>query len=145
MKLSVTFVTMMLTAVSACASEMPAPLPAAASVQPEPDIKSVASDPTRFIGKTVTLSGTLANQGKNYFTDLVVILNDEKKENFIYVEPWLPTSVPPALPGIPARETLADYLDQKVELSGTLRFGELRRVGEAHFLEVTSARILPKE
>ena len=139
------FLATTLTAVASCAGEMPATSATLRSQQQPVDVSTVASNPERFVGRSLTLRGTLSNNGKNYFTDLIVVLTDDKDESFVYIQPWLPTSVPPSLPGTAPRDTLSNYLDKKVELEGTLRFGEVKKVGDAHYLEVTSARILEED
>ncbi|MFN7925399.1 MAG: hypothetical protein U0Q16_35195 [Bryobacteraceae bacterium] len=89
------------------------------------------------------MQGTLVNEGKNYFTDRRVVLQEKSGEK-IHVRPWLPLSVPPMPPGSKEapRATLSDYLGKRVELEGTIEKGSVRGVGETHMLVVRKARIL---
>jgi hypothetical protein len=106
-------------------------------------VKALADAPDKFAGKTVVVEGTLVNEGKNYFTDLRVAVQDDSGEK-IYVSPWLPTEVPPGPPGREStRPTLSQFLGKRVELTGTLEKRTLRGVGETQQLVVKQARILP--
>ena len=51
-----------------------------------------------YVGKTVEVTGQLANIGTDYFTDLQVALRDQYG-NAVYVIPWLPLAYPPLPPG----------------------------------------------
>ena len=105
-------------------------------------VKALADAPAKFAGKTVVVEGTLVNEGKNYFTDLRVVVQDDSGEK-IYVSPWVPTELPPGPPGQEAtRPTLSQFLGKRVELTGTLEKRTLRSVGETHQLVVKEARIL---
>ena len=107
-------------------------------------VAAIAQAPMTYLGKTVEVTGRLANIGTNYFTDLQVALRDEDG-NAVYVIPWLPLAYPPAPPGM-ARErppTLSDYLDKTVKLTGVLERADLRGVGEVYALRVGSAEKIP--
>jgi hypothetical protein len=105
-------------------------------------VKAIADRPADFAGKLVLLEGTLVNEGKNYFTDLRVVLKD-KEGNRIHVRPWLPMEMPPGPPGMKGtRPTLSQYLNKQVELTGTVEKGALRALGEVHQVVVKQARIL---
>lgn len=100
-----------------------------------------------FLGKEIRVTGNLENIGKNYFTDLKVVLRNPDEENgdFIYVRPWLPLEFPTLPPGAPSSkrpDTLSKYLGQTVELIGLFNKGNLKHVGEVRLLEVESAKIL---
>lgn len=100
-----------------------------------------------LLGKRIRVAGKLENIGKNYFTDLKVVLKDPDHENgdFIYVRPWLPLEFPPGPPGSRAQEkpeTLSQYLGQTVELTAVLKNALLKHVGEVRLLEVESAQIV---
>ncbi len=107
-------------------------------------VKELATNPGAFVDRPLKVSGTLENAGRNYFTDLKVVLTDEE-DNFVYVKPWLPIETPPAPPGGRERETLSEYLDQRVELTGNLKLERLKNVGRTYVLNVSSAKILPEE
>ena len=64
----------------------------------ELSLKALAENPGQYLGKTFRVTGKLRNIGENYFTDLRVILEDDKS-NSIYVRPWLPLEFPPTPPG----------------------------------------------
>ena len=110
---------------------------------PELSLKVVTEDPAKYLGRTFRVSGKLRNKGKNYFTDLQLVLEDEKC-NFIYVRPWIPLEFPPSPPGHPEKKkvALSHYLGKQVELTTTIEKGRLKIVGEVFFLNVKSAKIL---
>lgn len=110
---------------------------------PELSLKALAENPGQYLGKTFRVTGKLRNIGENYFTDLRVILEDDKF-NFVYVRPWLPLEFPPTPPGHSDRRrpVLSQYLGQQVELTTALDRGTLKKVGEVYFLSVQSAKIL---
>lgn len=114
----------------------PAPQPVAVSVE------DLERSPEKFRERPVRVSGRLENEGRNYFTDLRVVLKDEEGRK-VPVRPWLPVSLPPRPPsaatGSP-RAVLSDFLGQEVELTATVRKGALRHFGDVWHLEVTSAR-----
>jgi hypothetical protein len=123
------------------------PVPAAQATVPlQLSIRQLAERPGDYLNKSVKVSGTLVNQGKNYFTDLLLVLKDDESKT-VYVKPWLPASLPPAPPGRGGNEkrpeVLTDYLNKKVELTAVVQKGELRRAGDVYYLEVHSARRLP--
>jgi hypothetical protein len=106
-------------------------------------LKTLAENPEQYLGKTFRVTGKLRNIGENYFTDLKVILEDDKS-NFLYVRPWLPLEFPPTPPGHAERRkpVLSQYIGQQVELMTTLERGNLKKVGEVYFLSVKSAKLL---
>jgi len=108
-------------------------------------VQELAAQPAKYLKQTVLTSGTLENQGKNYFTDLRLILKDDQGR-FVHVRPWLPVSLPPTPPGRSGanekRPVLSDFLGKKVELTAVVQKGDLRRAGDVYYLEVSSARIL---
>ena len=99
---------------------------------------------TELTDKPVTVEGTLANSGSNYFTDLRVILKDSKDaSDGVLVQPWLPVETPPQQEG-PGRSkpALSDDLGKKVIISGTLTDGVVKKVGATKLLRVDSVRIV---
>lgn len=105
-------------------------------------LQSVAEHPEAYLDQTVSVTGTLVNEGKNYFTDFRLVLRDEGGRS-IPVKPWLPAEIPPAAKPGPRPPTLSQYLDKTVELTATVRHGELGRQGVVFFLEVKSAKKVP--
>jgi hypothetical protein len=118
-------------------AETPATAPAA-----RPTVGAIAQSPAAWVDKEATLTGRLANQGANYFTDLRVVLKDDSG-HVLAVKPWLPTALPPAPPGAGGGatrpRTLAQFLGRKVELEATVRYGSLNE-GDTYYLEVKQAR-----
>lgn len=110
---------------------------------PELLLKAVTEDPAKYLSSTFRVRGKLRNKGKNYFTDLQLVLEDEKC-NFIYVRPWIPLEFPPPPPGRSEKKqvALSQYLGKQVELTTTIEKGRLKIVGEVYFLNVKSAKIL---
>jgi len=108
-------------------------------------LQSLAEDPAPHLGKTYRISGSLKNKGRNYFTDLRLVLEDAEC-NFVYVRPWLPLEYPPPPPGRPdlKKAGLSFYLEKEVELTATVERGSLKVVGEVTYLSVKSAKILDK-
>ena len=115
--------------------------PAGAGGPPKPTIQTVAQNPAAWLGKDAALTGTLENQGVNYFTDMRLVLRDDQGHS-IAVKPWLPVSVPPAPQGGTRPRTLSQFLGKKVDLQATVRHGELRHAGTTYYLEVKQARTL---
>ena len=110
-------------------------------------LPSIAGDPAPHMGKTYRIIGKLRNKGRNYFTDLRVVLEDEKCESvYVYVRPWLPLEFPPPPPGHPElkKPGLSQFLDKQVELTATVERGTLKTVGEVYYLSVKAAKILDK-
>jgi hypothetical protein len=105
----------------------------------KPTVKAIAQDPAAWLDKEAALTGTLENQGANYFTDLRVVLRDDEG-HAVAVKPWLPVAVPPGPKPGPRPKTLSSYLGKKVDLRATVRRGELRGVGTTYYLEVKEAR-----
>ena len=109
-------------------------------------VKQLAERGDAMLGRRVRVVGILKNIGTNYFTDLRVVLKDPSLDGgFVYVRPWLPIELPPALPrGRPEKtpDTLSKYLDQRVELTAVFKKATLKHVGEVRLLEVESVRIL---
>ena len=131
-------------------TQKPAPAPPTAAPQASAttvvQLRDLAAQPEKYLKRTISVTGTLANQGTNYFTDVRIVLKDDQGHS-IPVRPWLPTSLPPSPPGRPTGgekqpAVMSDFLDKKVELVAMVQKGELRRVGNVYFLEVTSARVI---
>lgn len=106
-------------------------------------IEALASSPEQYLGKTVHVNGVLENEGKNYFTDMRLILKDNEG-HFVDVRPWLPLETPPAPPNAPGSkpETLSRFLGKKVDLVAALERDTVRRVGEVYLLVVKSAKVV---
>jgi hypothetical protein len=126
----------------ACSQERP---PATPSDGPQTvSVASVSARPEDYLGKTFRVTGTLENQGSNYFTDLRVALRDAQG-NTMRVRPWLPTSVPPgpSRPGAKSPATLSQFLGKKVELTAEVARGPLPpKEEQVYFLQVKSARVV---
>ncbi len=109
-------------------------------------VQDLAARPDRYLGSVVRVSGTLENQGKNYFTDLRLVLKDRENRT-IHVRPWLPLSLPPRplSATVPDKRpaVLSDYLGKGVELTAEILQGPLRHVGDTYYLEVKQARVIP--
>ncbi|MCS6953931.1 MAG: hypothetical protein RMK57_14305 [Bryobacterales bacterium] len=103
-------------------------------------IEQLEREPHKFRDRTVRVRGRLENEGRNYFTDLRLVLKDEAGRR-VPVRPWLPLSLPPRPPGAsgPAPAVLSDFLGKDVELVAQWRKGMLRGFGEVWHLEVASA------
>ncbi len=112
-------------------------------VVPAVALEALAAQPQAYVKKPIRVEGLLENEGKNYFTDLRIVLKSEE-DDFVYVRPWLPVELPPMPPGVTGKrpETLAKYLGKKVELTAVLDRGTLKSVGEVYCLEVRSAKII---
>lgn len=112
--------------------------------QPAPvkvSIEQLEREPEKFRDRTVRVRGKLENEGRNYFTDLRLVLKDDAGRK-VPVRPWLPLSLPPRPPAAsgPPPAVLSDFLGKNVELVARLRKGTLRHFGEVWHLEVTSAK-----
>jgi len=114
-------------------------------------LKELAAQPERYLKATVQVTGILENQGKNFFTDLRLVLKDGEGRLFP-VRPWLPLSLPPRppapqAPSGPARQpaVLSDFLGKRVELTGIVEKGALRHAGEVYYLTVQEARLAGAE
>ena len=111
-------------------------------------MKAVAENPEEYREKKVKLVGTLENvqiySGKNYFTDLRVVLKD-KEGHKVYVRPWLPVSLPPVPPNFKGKrpDVLSRYLGKQIELCGVIDRATLKNLGSVYVLAVESARVLP--
>jgi hypothetical protein len=94
--------------------------------------------------KQVTVEGTLTNSGTNYFTDLRVLLKDNKdSQSGVLVQPWLPVETPPRqTSGSSSTPTLSDFLGKKVEIRGVLTDSVVKHVGSSKVLRVESARTI---
>ena len=82
-------------------------------------VQSLVEHEDEYLGKVIRVTGKLENIGKNYFTDLRVVLRDCRYDNtMVYVRPWLPLELPPAAPGAPQKRpvTLTEFLGKS---SGT--------------------------
>lgn len=108
-------------------------------------LKTLSADASKFFRQNVVVSGTLENEGKNYFTDLQVVLKDSQGNRFL-VRPWLPTSLPPRPPGTgQAPPTLASFLGKQIELTAVVEKGDLRKTPGVYYLDVKSAKVLAPE
>lgn len=104
-----------------------APGPACAGVQ-EPQApativtpRDIAQSPERYDGIEVTVSGKLTSEG-NYFSRSRKVYLVGDNGDRLEVRPWVPLSSPPPRNASDTQAaTLADYLDQHVELRGVLR------------------------
>lgn len=104
-------------------------------------VAALAGRPATYLDRTVIVTGRLDNAGANYFTDLRIVLSDSSGAA-LAVQPWLPASVPPPRPGMPAKRpaVLSDYLGKTVKLTGCLR-----KQGDAASFEVQQADIIAEE
>ena len=107
-------------------------------------VRELAAEPQKFLGRSIRVSGTLENEGKNYFTDLRVVIKD-KEGRKIHVRPWLPMSLPPRPPSAEGTGKqpvlLSHYLGKEIELTAVIRKGPLRHAGDVYHLEVSEARV----
>ncbi len=105
-------------------------------------VEALERAPERYRDRTVRVSGKLENAGRNYFTDLRLVLKDAAGRT-VAVRPWLPLSLPPRPAGASGRPpaVLSDFLGKEVELVAKVRKGALRHFGDVWHLEVTSARV----
>jgi hypothetical protein len=127
------------------------PGPACASVQdPQPTKvvtpRDIAQAPERFDGVEVTVIGRLIAEGNYFSRNRKAYLVGESGER-LEVKPWVPLSSPPPRNASDKQpETLADYLDQQVELRGVLRRAEATataaKAAATIVLDVKSAKIL---
>lgn len=126
------------------------PGPACASVQePQPakivTPRDIRQAPERYDGVEVTVSGRLIGEGNYFSRNRKVYLVGESGDR-LEVKPWVPLAAPPPRNASDKQaETLADYLDQRVELRGVLRRAEPTATAKAPatiVLNVKSARIL---
>jgi hypothetical protein len=121
--------------------------PSASEERPEQppakvSLQALEREPERYRDRTVRVSGKLENAGRNYFTDLRLVLKDAEGRA-VPVRPWLPLSLPPRPAGASGAPlpVLSDFLGKEVELIAKLRKGALRHFGEVWHLEVASARV----
>jgi len=117
------------------------------NAQPAPDKVTpteLLEKKDELTNKPVTVEGTLSNSGKNYFTDLRVVLKDNHDAAAgVLVQPWLPVEVPPGPASAgPSAQTLADFLGKKVVITGVLTDGVVKNVGATKVLRVDSARVV---
>jgi hypothetical protein len=117
------------------------------NAQPAPDKVTpteLLEKKDELTNKPVTVEGTLSNSGKNFFTDLRVVLKDNKDAAAgVLVQPWLPLEVPPGPAGAgPSTQTLADYLGKKVVINGALTDGVVKNVGATKVLRVDTVRVV---
>jgi hypothetical protein len=110
-------------------------------------VSDLSREPERFSRQEVKVTGRLTSDG-NYFSRNRKIWLTAPSGERVEVTLWLPLSSPPprseSAPGIP---TLADYLDQNVELQGVFRRmeaapGAAPKSGAGFVLDVKSAKIL---
>ena len=111
------------------------------SAQSRPSIAQVVATPQQFQRERLELQGQLRNEGRNYFTDLRVVLQDEQGRK-LRVRPWLPVEVL-APPGAGKRpDVLSNYLGKQVRLTAVLEKGVLKHVGETYYLSVKTAKVV---
>jgi hypothetical protein len=98
----------------------------------------------QLTNQPVTVEGTLSNSGNNFFTDLRVVLKDNKDSaEGVLVQPWLPVEVPSgSKSGDASAATLADYMGKKVVITGVLTDGVVKKVGSTKLLRVQSVRVV---
>src|SRR4051794_29283163 len=82
----------------------------AAEVIQKLSVRELVANTDRLMNKTVDVEGTLRNRGRNYFTDLRLVLEDTGGNPEILVNSWLPIELPPRPGSEPSRPTLAEYL-----------------------------------
>jgi hypothetical protein len=104
---------------------------------PVVSIEAVAENPEAYLGRTLQLTGMLENRGTNYFTDLDLVIHDERG-HFVRVRPWLPLETAPGSQG----SVLSQFLDRRVALAGVLVREPLRNVGATYLLEVEEATLV---
>jgi hypothetical protein len=116
--------------------------PPAAEQQPKiVAIADLVARPEQYADQPIRVRGRLENAGANYFKDRRIVLTDGKGQS-IEVRPWLPVSRPGPSSQTRTAPTLAEYLDRRVELVGSLtRRTEPNRTNE-FILEVKSAKVL---
>ncbi len=86
-------------------------------------IKEITSNPSRYIHKEVMVEGRLENEGRDYFTDLRLVLKDEEG-NKLSVEPWLPLELPPPPPLKDKGErpaVIREYLNKRIKIKGIIK------------------------
>jgi hypothetical protein len=141
-------------AVLLVAAQSVVPGPACASVQePQEPAKivtprDVTQSPERYGGVEVTISGKLISEGNYFSRSRKVYLVGESGDR-LEVKPWVPLSSPPPRNASDKQpETLADYLDQQVELRGVLRSTKATvppaNAPATIVLDVKSAKILKR-
>jgi hypothetical protein len=134
---SALIVTLQLTAGAACVSAQ------LAEVQPSAvSIAQLAANPERYENADLKIVGRLASEGNFFSRNRKFFLVDDGQQR-IEVKPWLPLSTPPPRSDSASQATtMADMIDQRVELRGGLR-----RVADAsrswQFI-VTSAQPAPR-
>ena len=114
-----------------------APEPAPATVQ------QLLANPAALAGRPIVVSGKLVGEG-NYFSRRSKLFLVDDADRRIEVTPWLPRSIPPRQDDSrPAPPTQADFLDQRVQLTGVLRVGRAADAAAPTLtLEVTTAKIV---
>lgn len=118
----------------------PSPPPSTPRDFAAPTLKAIARDPAAWVDQDASVTGTLQNEGTNYFTDLRVVLKDAEG-HAIAVKPWLPAALPPGpKAGAPRPPTLAQFLGKTVTLRATVRRGEIKGAAKPFYLEVKEAR-----
>jgi hypothetical protein len=103
-------------------------------------IQELGLESTRYLGETVSVTGTLGLAEGNYFTNPTFVLLDENGSS-IQVTPWAPLEVPPPIPGGPSfvPKTMNSFIGQKVTVAGTYQ----RTVGSRAMIRVDTAASLP--
>jgi hypothetical protein len=107
--------TLQLTGGSACAAAQ------LAEVQPSAvTIAQLAATPERYENADIKVVGKLASEG-NYFSRSRKFFLLDDQQGRIEVKPWLPLSAPPPRSDTASQpKTMADLIDQRIELRGGL-------------------------
>ncbi|KYK20510.1 hypothetical protein AYK25_08830 [Thermoplasmatales archaeon SM1-50] len=129
----------------ACSGKKSANEPTVGIAKPV-SITVLIEKPNSYVDSRLMVSGTLVNKGKDYFTDLQIVLEDSLG-NTIPVTVWVPIEIPPMLdPSKPRPKVLHDYLNKEIQLKGFLRKGSIRQSsGYEYHLEVEEAEVLYEE
>jgi M6 family metalloprotease-like protein len=95
----------------------------AAQLIPSASVKSLSQHPEAFADEEVRVSGRLTNQVRNYFRDPPNLILSDEEGFHIHVTPWLRMEIPRS-PGQNRPAVMAEYLDQRVELTGAMKQAE---------------------
>jgi len=109
-------------------------------------VQALTDHPDQFAGVELKVTGRLTSEGNYFSRGRKIFLTDEQGRR-LDVTNWAPLSVPPPRDGAPQPKTMADYLDQTVELSGVLRPQTAggSRSASPWLFEVKSAKIVPRQ
>src|SRR3954451_12957190 len=88
-----------------------------ATQRPAVTVADLNAKPDKYEGADVKVVGRLTSEGNYFSRSRKVFLVDE--EDRVEVIPWVPLSAPPTQSDAPSQpKTLADFLNQRVELRG---------------------------